>query len=393
MALANSLTAPAPISLIEADRRESRFRMAAATGLLAACIFFFLGVTWDIQWHADVGPETFFTAPHAMFYTGPSVGGLLSLFVVMATTVKYKLGVPGVSERTTTPWLGLFRAPVGFVITGLGALTFILSGLYDLFWHTQYGFDVTLLSPPHFGLLYSGIIMMLGTVYAFASEANRAAARGDRSMAGYVAAFMIALLIGQLSLFGFVGLDDAMLIGKILLYPQIVSLLVPLGLMAAGSLVRRPGAITLTAALFTLIRLVTWYWAPLITAVQADLQSLQFKMDAAGFPVIGMAMPAYLIVAALIMDLVLWAGNQVGLGWRTQVVAASVLGMAANFVLDPRWIRFIEAWPRDSAAHLARMAPRFAEAALPSLALACLIAALFGLVGWRMGSVLRYTDR
>lgn len=165
---------PSPASQVA----ESRFRTAAAALVALFCFAYILGVTWDIQWHTDVGPDTFWTKSHLFFYSGAALSGLISLWVAVTTTMKFRRGAPGVSADNTTPWLGIFRIPVGFLISGLGALPFLLMGLFDLWWHEMFGFDITLMSPPHFGLLFSGVAICVGAVYAFASEANQALARG-----------------------------------------------------------------------------------------------------------------------------------------------------------------------------------------------------------------------
>jgi hypothetical protein len=57
-------TTAAPTSTIT----EAKFRLRTGFGLLLGACFYILGGSWDIQWHADVGPDTFFTAPHSMLY-------------------------------------------------------------------------------------------------------------------------------------------------------------------------------------------------------------------------------------------------------------------------------------------------------------------------------------
>jgi hypothetical protein len=85
LVLANSLTAD---GAVDPTRRESAFRMAAAALLALLCLAFNIGMTWDIQWHSDVGPESFWTAPHSLMYGGIAGAGAVALGVVVLTTSK-----------------------------------------------------------------------------------------------------------------------------------------------------------------------------------------------------------------------------------------------------------------------------------------------------------------
>ena len=107
-----------------------------------------VGLYWDIAWHVDFGRDKqVLTAPHLLILTaltGLMAVALLTIAVATATGADVRLRV----GRWRVPWsallLLLFRAG--------GLLAFVLDDL----WHDAYGVDVTLLSPPHLGLLASG---------------------------------------------------------------------------------------------------------------------------------------------------------------------------------------------------------------------------------------------
>src|SRR5205823_13381088 len=69
-------------------------RLPAASVLLGGTVLSLVGLTWDMQWHEDVGPDTFFTVPHLFLYAGSAVAGLASLVVVLATTSATRAGRP-----------------------------------------------------------------------------------------------------------------------------------------------------------------------------------------------------------------------------------------------------------------------------------------------------------
>src|SRR5438552_10961338 len=80
---------------------ERRLRRACAGIILVLLICGELGLSWDIQWHALVGRDRFWTPPHILIYFAIGSAGLVSLFMVMADTLRYRQKVPGVSERST----------------------------------------------------------------------------------------------------------------------------------------------------------------------------------------------------------------------------------------------------------------------------------------------------
>lgn len=99
------------------------------------------GGHWDVTWHALQKPETFLTPPHSVVY----LGVLLTL----------SMGILGVILRIKRKYDYHF---VKFLQLALiGSLLQLFSGGFDLWWHTNFGFD-GLLSPPH-AVLVTGMIL------------------------------------------------------------------------------------------------------------------------------------------------------------------------------------------------------------------------------------------
>lgn len=394
------MVAPRPTATtLTADQQESRFRMTAAWLLWCATLLGMLGATWDIQWHASVGPDSFFTPSHGMLYFSRALSGLLALYVVIRTTRRYRQGAPGVTDATTTAWFKVLRAPVGFIVAGLGVLSFVLGGLYDLWWHTLYGFDVTLLSPSHFSLAFGTVVVSLGMMYVFASEANRQAARGDRAQVlGYGwldlgFALAAADLMMDLGTFTEPALHEVPFAGSILVYPAAISLVICLGLFIAISFLRRPGAATFTAVIFTLLRLIGYYWGPFMVNWERTLDGLPWKVHGLYAPVVALSLPAYLIAAAIVMDVALYLGRHFGWYHRLTTALAAALGVAVNFWLDPRWIAWLHMVGTADGSSPAQMLARMQASALPSLVVAVVVGVLVSWFAWGVGNVLRYTDK
>src|SRR5262245_1938925 len=156
---------PALARSTSAAQTIARVRALGALGLLCGVFLAYLGFAWDVQWHTDVGPDTFFTAPHLVLYGGIAISGLTCLAVVLLTT-RFTRATGAALDGTTAIFNGTFRAPLGYIVGGFGALFFLLYGLMDQWWHSLYGFDVTLVSPPHVGLILSIMVTMAGCLIA-----------------------------------------------------------------------------------------------------------------------------------------------------------------------------------------------------------------------------------
>ncbi|MBW3626394.1 MAG: hypothetical protein KY412_02165 [Actinobacteria bacterium] len=107
-----------------------------------------IGLHWDVAWHVDLGRDKqVFTLPHVLILAalvGLMAVSLVTIAVATATQADVRLRFRRWRVPSSALLLLLFRAG-GFV-------AFFL----DELWHRAYGVDVTLLSPPHLGLLASG---------------------------------------------------------------------------------------------------------------------------------------------------------------------------------------------------------------------------------------------
>ena len=299
----------------------ARFRLLAGIPFTLGVLLSFLGLAWDVQWHADIGPDSFFTAPHAVLYTGVGIAGLTCLAVVLVTTWQVRRAVAGVAAGTIPVLGGVFRGPAGFVIGGVGAAMFLFYGLTDQWWHEVYGFDVTLVSPPHVGLILSLLVSMIGCVTAFAAEARRAQARGAVSLGATIgvaaAAVILVAFVTPTTLA--VITDNGSIAGMFDGSGVAIAVLYPMTLLLVASIVRLPGAATLTALLFTLLRLALWPAVPWITQVYAASIGLFLRDDTSGLPIVPGMMPANLIAAGLAVDFLLYAARRGN--WDLRLVA------------------------------------------------------------------------
>ena len=107
------------------------------------------GGSWDITSHLLGAPETFFTPPHTVLYSGVGIG-LIAAIVASVILLKDK------ELRGKSLAFGLKLIIIGSVIQ-------IFAGPSDYAWHEMFGVD-GLLSPTHLTLITGILIQSVGIV-------------------------------------------------------------------------------------------------------------------------------------------------------------------------------------------------------------------------------------
>lgn len=108
----------------------NRLIIAAASGLLAL-----FSMYWDDSLHTDVGRDTFWSAPHMLLY-----GSLTVTLVATAWWGMSRIRGRGVRAAAADPLLR-------WAVVSAGSIA--LSAPADAAWHTAFGRDAVLWSPPH----------------------------------------------------------------------------------------------------------------------------------------------------------------------------------------------------------------------------------------------------
>src|SRR6058998_3269984 len=113
------------------------------------------GGIWDITHHSYVRVDTFFTTQHVVLYTGVALLALTALLRLLLA--------PILSSDSMVS--SLLR---GLNLAVLGTATSLVAGPFDFWWHSAYGFDPVLFSPPHVmlipGLSLNCIGALIGSV-------------------------------------------------------------------------------------------------------------------------------------------------------------------------------------------------------------------------------------
>jgi hypothetical protein len=261
-----------------------------------------IGLSWDIQWHVEVGPDTFFTLPHLFLYSGSALSGIASLVMVLLATSAQRAG------RVWPRWAGgppvrvlggTFTAPLGYLVSGVGAACFLLYGLLDLWWHSIYGFDAVLNTPSHVALFLSICVTMVGGIIVFANARDQRWAR-----AGILVAVPILITFAPLP---FNALStaplpiDPTLLGVLLCAPM---------LLITGALVLGRGGAIGVAVVLGAIQAVLWWFSSWATVAYAAAVGLPLR-EGAGHqpPSLPSLIPMFLVIAALAVEGAMWLSH------------------------------------------------------------------------------------
>jgi hypothetical protein len=257
------------------------------------------GLSWDVQWHKEVGPDTFFTLSHLALYTGSALSGIASLAMVLLATAAQRAGRPMPRTVGGTPvrvFGGVFTAPLGYLISGIGAASFLLYGLLDLAWHSIYGFDAVLNTPSHVALFLSITITMIGSVIVFAAARDRRWGRW-----GVVVSIPILITFAPIPTNALSNLPlpiDPIIVGIIFFSPLL--------LITGAAVLRRPGSAIAITVVLGALQAFLWWFSPWAAEAYAAAVGLPLRDGLTPQPPeLPAAMPMFLIVAAILVEVLL----------------------------------------------------------------------------------------
>jgi hypothetical protein len=121
------------------------------------CLLFQGGAYLDVWAHVHRPElETFFTPWHAVLYSG-----FFAVALATATPLALRRRAPG------RPWSSAL--PVGYDLSLIGVLIFVLGGVLDMLWHVAFGVEAdveALLSPSHLVLAVGSTLILTGPLRA-----------------------------------------------------------------------------------------------------------------------------------------------------------------------------------------------------------------------------------
>ncbi len=291
------------------------FVWLAVAGVTSAMI----GIHWDISWHRSIGRDTFWTPAHLAIQLCGVIAGITCGYLILWTTFARNSAKATAARAASVQVLG-FRAPLGAFITAWGGFTMITSAPFDDWWHSAYGLDVRILSPPHAVLALGIFAVELGTMVLVASQMNRERdekVKGRlRMMFAYVASMvLIAAMVLVLEFTGRIWLHTAICY-------RIIAMLAPVTLAMAPRATGMKWGSSTVAGIYTVFLLGMEWILPLFPA-QPKLGPVLHEVT----QFIPNGFPLLLLLPALLMD---WLRPRIAhlANWRQALVMGSLFLVA-----------------------------------------------------------------
>lgn len=244
-------------------RVSSTGELASATEDLITTLFgawLIAGAATDSWAHnnilADVQADGFFTPWHGLLYTGFAATAGWTFFLAYRRR-----------NRASRWWLDGW--PRGYRLGALGAVVFLVAGLFDMFWHTRFGIEVNLealMSPSHLLLAIGSVLLLTSPLRSWWA----AGGGGPRAVAGIaalaLATTVVSVFLGYASAFTYINpyppaQDEPATIGFLLAGQAVAGYVITIAMLTVALLLvhrRRatPGAATTLVALVSLFPVV-----------------------------------------------------------------------------------------------------------------------------------------
>ena len=192
-----------------------------------------LGLALDIQWHTDVGRDQLLTPPHLMIISGLFPTLALCFLYIFLETRDLRRG-----KEIKGMKIGFFISPVGIWMTVSGLLTILIGGIYDDYWHAEFGIDTTVVTPPHMLTIGGGMIAELACAILIIQAKRKWGEKAPKYLDWLLIVTMWTLLIhGHFTAMNFLDSRVAIWsIGSVELLPHIF--LAPFAILSVISFVK-----------------------------------------------------------------------------------------------------------------------------------------------------------
>lgn len=323
-----------------------RLRLLLGWTTLLVALAGLFAVSWDIQWHTAVGRDRTLTAPHLAILGSITVMGLVALAAVLLETLWARRSASVAQEGTS--FVGAFSSSLGAYLVGYGALDAAIAFPLDQYWHTLYGIDVSIWAPFHIMALVGFSVGCLGVTYMLAEGAQLAAQQGAwaAARAGYVGVIVAcATLLGVLSIL----LLNALSTGYLRL-GNLTFTVYPLMLGAFGMFVMMLGiralpwraVATSVVIVYLFFGLANYLLIPPLMTLNLRLEQQSLLPHAPTVSVVAVEWQYWLIIAAVLLDIVVWAAQRTRRSWRRTnqlTLVAGSIGMSLAALFYPLFLR------------------------------------------------------
>jgi hypothetical protein len=135
-----------------------------------------IGGAWDVAWHRSIGRDTFWTPAHLAIQACGVMAAIICGYLILINT----FGNSARMKVSSVNVLG-FYAPLGAFVAAWGGIAMITSAPFDNWWHSAYGLDVKVVSPPHTLLILGIRAVEVGILFLILAVMNRALGDGTQS--------------------------------------------------------------------------------------------------------------------------------------------------------------------------------------------------------------------
>jgi hypothetical protein len=286
--------------------KNSLFIVVAASVLASFGILMVdIGGSWDVTNHLLNKPETFFSPPHAMMYSGVAIALIGSVIFFIGW------------RRFSDPKKQIFTFPLRITLIGIALL--VSAGPADFVWHSNFGLD-GLLSPPHLTLISGMLLTSLGAMFSISRYVNEKIKQGNSTAYRYLIIIAVlpvwlaatglfysfSLPFSETDYFDYNPDPNFGIIFATLAFPFLISLTLILGSNFAGN---KFGILSITGILFLAVNGMTsivtnsaihytipYYFLNVIPIVVADVIISKYKDKKAAFAAGGILGTAFYMI-------------------------------------------------------------------------------------------------
>jgi hypothetical protein len=292
-----------------------------------------IGGAWDVSWHRSIGRDTFWTPAHLAIQACGVMAAIICGYLMLVNT----FGRSSAQKAASVNVLG-FQAPLGAFIAAWGGIAMITSAPFDNWWHSAYGLDVKIVSPPHTLLILGIRAVSVGVLFLILAAMNRA--MGDDSSTGeqtykrlqYLFLYVGGLIVSGQMFFLIEYTWDVQLHSALAYVAMGIALPVIFALLSQAS--RYKWAATSTAAVYTIFAISEILILPLFPA--------QPKLGPVFNPVTHLVpakFPILIFVPAIALDL-LWQKTSAWKSWKV-ALASGFLFIAVLTIVEWPFANFL----------------------------------------------------
>jgi hypothetical protein len=278
-----------------------------------------VGIHWDISWHRSIGRDSFWTPAHMAIYLCGVLAGLVSAYLILSTTFDR---TSPLRDSSVTMWG--FIGPLGAFISAWGGIAMLVSAPFDDWWHSAYGLDVKIISPPHSLLFLGNGAIQIGILILILGQMNRAegAVRWTLNWMFLYAGAMLVLGMGVFIMA--TSFPNEM---HSAMFYRVACTALPMPLVALGQASHQRWASTKVAAIFMAFCMAAIWILPLFPA-EPKLGPVYYRVT----HFVPGPFPILLIVPALLLDML--REKMAGRDRWLQAAAAGSLFMLSLLVIQ-----------------------------------------------------------